>query len=64
MTNLQIKEKIDSNNAIIANILSPNIFTLNSTVANLLEENRKLQAQCRHSFIGGYCEYCYMEEKE
>lgn len=64
MTNLQIKEKIDSNNAIIANILSPNIFTLNSTVANLLEENRKLQAQCQHNFVGGYCEYCYMEEKE
>lgn len=64
MTNLQIKEKIDSNNAIIANILSPNIFTLNSTVANLLEENRKLQAQCHHSFIDGYCEYCYVEEKE
>lgn len=64
MTNLQIKEKIDSNNAIIANILSPNIFTLNSTVANLLEENRKLQAQCQHNFVNGYCEYCYMEEKE
>lgn len=64
MTNLQIKEKIDSNNAIIANILSPNIFTLNSTVANLLEENRKLQAQCQHIFVNGYCEYCYAEEKE
>jgi hypothetical protein len=28
----------------------------------LLKENDELQAQCKHSFVDGYCEYCYMEE--
>lgn len=64
MTNLEIKQKIDENNSIIEQLVTPNKFTLNNTVAKLLEENKKLQAQCRHNFIDGYCEYCYAEEKE
>lgn len=64
MTNLEIKQKIDENNSIIEQLVTPNKFTLNNTVAKLLEENKKLQAQCQHNFINGYCEYCYMEEKE
>lgn len=64
MTNLEIKQKIDENNSIIEQLVTTNKFTLNNTVAKLLEENKKLQAQCQHNFINGYCEYCYMEEKE
>ena len=64
MTNLEIKQKIDENNSIIEQLVTPNKFTLNNTVAKLLEENKKLQAQCQHNFIKGYCEYCYTEEKE
>ena len=64
MTNLEIKQKIDSNNELIEQLLSPNVFTLNTTIMKLLEENRKLQAQCNHNFVGGYCEYCYTEEQE
>lgn len=64
MTNLEIKEKIDQNNKIIETILSPTEFTLNNTVRQLLEENGELQKQCTHSFVDGYCEYCYMEEKK
>ena len=64
MTNLEIKQKIDENNSIIEQLVTPNKFTLNNTVAKLLEENKKLQEQCQHNFINGYCEYCYMEQKE
>lgn len=59
-----IKEKIDENNELIEKIMSPNIFTLNNTVAKLLKENEELQNMCNHSFEGGYCIYCYKEEKE
>lgn len=62
MTNLQIKEKIDANNQLIETLLSPTTFTLNNTIKNLLKENDILQTQCEHSFIDGFCEYCYMEE--
>ena len=37
-----IKEKIDKNNELIEKIMSPNIFTLNNTVAKLLKENEEL----------------------
>ena len=62
MTNLQIKEKIDANNKLIETLLSPTTFTLNNTIKNLLKENDLLQLQCEHSFVDGYCEYCYAEE--
>lgn len=63
MLGLKIKEKIDSNNKIIESILTPNQFTLNNTVKELLKENDELQAQCEHFFENGYCVYCYKEEK-
>ena len=62
MTNLEIKQKIDTNNHIIETLLSPSEFTLNNTIRDLLKENDELQQQCTHSFVDGYCEYCYMEE--
>lgn len=62
MTNLEIKQRIDSNNKIIQDALSPNQFVLNNVIKNLLKENEDLQKQCTHSFVDGYCEYCYMEE--
>ena len=45
MTNLEIKEKIDQNNKIIETLFSPNIFTLNNAVSELLKENDELQKQ-------------------
>lgn len=62
MTNLEIKTKIDTNNKLIESILNPSEFTLNNTVMALLQENAALQEQCKHSFVDGYCEYCYKEE--
>ena len=57
-----IKAQIDYNNQMIENLLSPNKFTLNNTVAQLLKENEELQKQCEHNFQDGYCIYCYKEE--
>ncbi len=62
MTNLEIKQRIDINNKIIQEAFTPNQFTLNNVIRNLLKENENLQKQCTHSFVDGYCEYCYMEE--
>ena len=60
---VQIKEKIDENNRIIESLLQPNQFTLNNTIAELLNENRELQNQCKHDFQDGYCIYCYKEQE-
>lgn len=64
MTGFDIKKKIDENNSVIESLLSPNIFTLNNTIANLLKENEELQQQCAHRFLQGYCEFCYKEEEK
>ena len=53
MTNLEIKQKIDTNNKLIETILSPSEFTLNNTVRDLIAENAELQKQCTHNFIDG-----------
>ena len=63
MHGLEIKRKIDENNKIIESLMTPNIFSLNNTIAELLEENRELQSHCSHEFDQGYCIYCYKEEE-
>lgn len=62
MNSIEIKNKIDENNRIIEQLIMPNQFTLNNTVAKLLKENEELQHQCKHTFEDGYCIFCYMEE--
>jgi hypothetical protein len=64
MTNLEIKKEIDKNNKLIQDILNPSEFTLNNTVRDLLRANEELQMLCTHSFVDGYCEYCYLEENK
>lgn len=59
MNNFDIKNKIEYNNRLIEQLLTPNQFTLNNTVKDLLKENEELQKQCSHEFEGGYCIYCY-----
>ena len=44
MNGLEIKEKIDKNNKLIESLLTPNQFTLNNTVKDLLKENDELQS--------------------
>ena len=60
---LEIKQKIDENNKIIETLLTPNQFTLNNTIVELLKENQRLQKECSHDFEDGYCIYCYKEEE-
>lgn len=61
MNGLEIRKAIDENNKIIQNLFTPNSFTLNNTIAQLLEENKKLQEQCEHEFQDGYCIFCDKE---
>jgi hypothetical protein len=62
MRQLEIKKRIDENNKIIESLMTPNVFTLNNTIAKLLAENKKLQEECEHVFENGYCIYCMKEE--
>ena len=62
MTPLEIQQKIINNNLRIQELMTPNIFTLNNAIRDLLKENAELQKQCPHMFVGGYCRYCLMEE--
>lgn len=62
MLGLEIKKRIDENNKIIESLISPNIFSLNNTIADLLSENKQLQSECKHEFEDGFCIYCYKEE--
>ena len=62
MTQMEIHERIKNNNKIIQDMFNPNQFVLNNTIKDLLKENESLQKQCRHVFVDGYCEFCFMEE--
>jgi hypothetical protein len=42
MTQLQIKEQIDKNNAMIEALINPSQFTLNNAVRDLLAQNAEL----------------------
>ena len=65
MRQLEIKKKIEENNKIIENLITPDIFSLDTTIAELLDEIRYLQNQCEHVFENGSCIYCMKgEEKE
>lgn len=64
MNQLEIREKISENNKLIADLFTPNQFTLNNTVAALLKENENLQSLCQHEFQEGYCIWCDLEEKK
>lgn len=63
MRQLEIKKRIEENNKIIESLMTPNIFTLNNTIAELLTENKKLQEECEHSFEEGFCIYCMKGEE-
>lgn len=62
--NMAIKKQIDLNNELIEQALSPNLWTLNNTVANLLKENERLQKECTHQFEEGFCIFCYKSEED
>lgn len=59
---LEIKKQIDFNNKLIEKSLTPNLWVLNNTIADLLKENEELQKECSHKYENGYCIYCYKQE--
>ena len=63
MTQLEIRSKIDDNNSLIEKLYNPKLFTLNSTIAQLLNENEILQSYCIHEFDNGRCKWCDKEAK-
>lgn len=59
MNPVEIRKRIDLNNKLIHDALHPNTFVLNDTVFKLLQDNHKLQEECKHEFESdGYCIYC------
>ena len=61
---MEIHSKIEENNKIIESLIKPNQFTLNNTIAELLNQNIKLQENCPHEYSDeGYCIYCYKRER-
>lgn len=62
MKGIEVKQKIDLNNSLIEEAMSPNIWTLNNIIKDLLIENEELQKICPHEYEDGYCIYCYKEE--
>ena len=63
MNGQEIREKINENNRIIQEVMTPNVFTLNNTISDLLKENRQLQSVCVHEYQDGYCIWCDKEEE-
>lgn len=63
MTQLEIKEKIESNNLKLEQLMTPTFFVLNKEVVALIEENKKLRTQCIHEFQNHKCIYCGLEEQ-
>lgn len=64
MTTEEIRKKINENNCKIKELTSPELFTLNAAVSSLIEENKKLQQICPHSYINKICEFCGIKEEK
>ena len=62
MTQIEIRRAIDLNNQLINTLLTPNQFTLNDEVGGLLGQSKNCQCRWQPHFVGGYCEFCDMEE--
>ena len=56
MSGIEIRKKIDENNAKIRNAFDK--FVLTDEIKKLMKDNDVLRAECQHSFINGVCEYC------
>ena len=54
-----IKEKIDALNQEIEQLMDPTTFVLNPRIHKIDKEIRALQAECKHNFVNGVCEFCY-----
>lgn len=57
----EIKKKIETLYEQLEEVMAPGTFTLNSEAVRINKEIEALQAQCKHSFVEGQCEFCYLE---
>ena len=64
MTGLESKKEIDFRNKLIEEEMTPNIFTHNNTISELLIEIKKKKKQCPHEWDNGYCIYCNIMKGE
>ena len=55
----EIKKRIDELSLEIEQLMDPTTFVLNPRIGEINKEIRALQAQCKHSFVNGVCEFCY-----
>ena len=53
-----IKERIDALNQEIEQLMDPTTFVLNPRIQEIDKEIRTLQAECKHNFVNGICEFC------
>ena len=61
MSGLEIKDRLDKNNAQIAKLLHK--FVLTDEINKLLKENDDLRAQCPHEYENGMCKFCKIAEE-
>lgn len=64
MTGLEIKNAIDSLNEEIQTLFYNQYFILNTDVMEKQKAIIKLQSQCPHEYVNGYCIYCGKEEED
>ena len=62
MTNEEIRDKIVKLNKDLVDSTSLNSFILNKKITEIEEQIKELQGQCTHSFVNGFCKYCYKDE--
>ena len=55
----EIRMKIDALNEEIEQLMDPTTFVLNPRIHEIDKEIRALQAECKHNFVNGVCEFCY-----
>ena len=55
----EIKKRIDELSLEVEKLMDPSTFVLNPRIGEIDKEIRALQAQCKHNFVNGICEFCY-----
>jgi len=63
MTQEVIAKRVAEINEQLEQLITPNYFTLNTKVSNLIHELDLLQAECKHEFKDGICIYCGKENE-
>lgn len=58
----EIKKQIDDLYLELEDLVIPDSFILNPKIAIITQKITKLQEQCKHNFVDGICEFCYLEE--